>query len=157
MCGTFVVLFLTLSVGCKRGWNDSWDSYASSLTTNQPKQDEVVGSYLLTQQTITTNGLAVLQGRQCELYLRPDGFFTVTNYPTWTNDQFKSLISATGRWQCDTVGIVYSNQPVWGIRFSEGDHSMDLMSFTGSVAPYALLMTYSDPDENEVMIFNKKK
>src|SRR2546427_6651426 len=40
----------------------------------------------LTRQTITPNGLAVLEGRPCQLDLRPDGSFTVTNYPQWAPD-----------------------------------------------------------------------
>jgi hypothetical protein len=150
----FTIFVLVLLIGCKR---DDWDSYAQSLTTTKPNQKEIVGSYLLTQQTINTNGMAILQNRQCQLDLQPDGSFEITNYPIWTNGQFASFISTIGHWHCDTVGFVYSNQRVWGVRFSDADSRLDALSFTGKTAPYGLLMTYGDPDENAVMIFEKKK
>jgi hypothetical protein len=154
MRATFLTCFLILLVGC--GLNNSWDKYADSLTTTQPKQEDVFGSYLLTRQTITTNGVTALGGRSCQLELRADGSFAVTNYPTWTNSQLEGFISATGHWRCATVGSVHDNQTVWGIRFADTDRRMDLLSFTGKAAPYGLLMTYGDPDENAVMIFEKK-
>lgn len=157
MRAAFAILALVLMVGCQRkGSQDGWDHYASMLTTNQPSQQEVVGSYLLTQQTITTNGMTVFQGRQCRLDLQPNGSFAVTNYPTWTNSQIESFISTAGHWRCDRVGSVYDNQPVWGISFADADRRLELLSFTGKAAPYGLLMTYGDPDENAVMVFEKK-
>jgi hypothetical protein len=154
---SFAILALVLLVSCRRkGEQDGWDRYASLLTTNQPNRREVVGSYLLTQQTITTSGVTAVQGRQCRLDLQPDGSFVVTNYPTWTNGQLESFISTTGHWRCDTVGSVYDNQHVWGIRFADADHRIDLLSLTRNAAPHGLLMTYGDPDENAVMIFEKK-
>ena len=141
-------------VGCQ---HNSWDRYADSLTTTRPKQKDIVSSYLLTQQTIATNGVAVLQGRQCQLDLQTDGSFQVANYPTWTNSQFASFISTTGHWYCDKVGAVHDNQSVWGIRFDDVSNKVDSLSFTGKAAPYGLLMTYGDPDENAVMIFARKK
>jgi hypothetical protein len=150
---TFLTFFLILLVGC--GLHDSWDKSASSLTTTQPKQEDIFGSYLLTRQTITTNGMMVLGSRQCQLDLRADGSFTVTNYPTWTNGQLESFISTTGHWRCATVGSVY-DKTVWGIRFADTDRRMEILSFTGKAAPYGLLMTYDDPDQNTVMNFEKK-
>ena len=151
---SFLALFLILLAGC--GQRDSWDKYAGSLTTTKPKQEDVLGSYLLTHQTITADGMTVLGGRQCQLDLLPDGSFTVTNYPTWANEHLGSFISAAGHWRCDTVGSVYSAQSVWGIRFADTDSRLDMLSFTGKSAPYGLLMTYGDPDENKVMIFERK-
>lgn len=149
--GVFALLLLA---GCKR---DGWDHYASSLTTTEPARKDIVGSYILTKQTITPNGTAILEGRFCRLDLRPDGSFTVTNYPVWTNDRFPGFVSTNGHWQCATVGLVYGNEEVWGIRFSDTDSSIDLLSFTGKAAPYDLMMTYGDADENRVMILEKKR
>jgi hypothetical protein len=151
---SLVIVVSTLLVGCG---HNGWDRYADSLTTTQPAQQDITGSYVLTRQTITTNGMAVLQGGQCRLDLQLDGSFMVTNYPTWTNGELAGLLSTTGQWHCTTVGFVFNNQNVWGIRFSEADQRMDSLSFTGKAAPYGLLMTYGDPDENAVMIFERKK
>ena len=154
MRATLLTFFLILLVGC--GHQEDWDKYAESLTTTQPKQEDVLGTYLLTQQTISTNGVTAIGGRSCQFNLRADGSFAVTNYPTWTNGQVESFISTTGHWHCATVGFVHSHQDVWGIRFDDTDRRIDLLSFTGKAAPYGLLMTYGDPDENAVMIFEKK-
>ncbi len=142
-------------VGCEH-FDDSWDRYAHTLTTTRPKQEDIVGSYLLTQQTITTNGMAILQGRQSQLDLQADGSFQIVNYPTWTNFQFAGFISTTGHWYCDNIITTYGTQSVWSIRFSDTDSRMDSLDFTGKAAPYGLLMTHGDPDENAVMIFEKK-
>jgi hypothetical protein len=151
---SFLALVLILVAGC--GLHDSWDKYAGSLTTTKPKQEDIVGSYLLTQQTITADGMTVLRGRQCRLDLLPDGSFTVTNYPDWTDAHLSSSISTVGHWRLDTIGFVHSNQSIWGIRFADTDSKLDMLSFTGKSAPYGLLMTYGDPDENKVMIFERK-
>ena len=134
-----------------------WDKYADSLTTSQPKPEEIFGGYRLIEQTVTTNGLAVLQGRQCGLKLSPVGVFSITNFPIvdLPGDQLDGFLSATGRWECDTVSFTHG-QPVWGIRFAETDPRMDLMCFMGKQAPYRLMMTYGDPDENRGVIFEKK-
>jgi hypothetical protein len=67
-----------------------------------------------------------------------------------------SSISTVGHWRLDTIGFVHSNQSIWGIRFADTDSKLDMLSFTGKSAPYGLLMTYGDPDENKVMIFERK-
>ena len=157
---SFAILALTLLVGCQ------YNPYAHLFTTTQPKQEDVAGSYLLTQQTIKPGGLGFLQGQQCVLELRGDGTFNVTNYPTWTeafsptNGQFVASITTTGRWTCDTVGTVSdgtTSQSYWGVRFSDADTQFDSLALTGKTAPYGLIMTYGDPDSGAVMIFEKKK
>jgi len=151
---SFLALVLICLAGC--GQQDGWDKYAGSLTTTKPKREDIPGSYLLTQQTITADGMTVLGGRQCRLDLLADGSFTVTNYPNWTDEHLGSSIATAGHWRLDTVGFVYSKQSVWGIRFADTDSRLDMLSFTGKSAPYGLLMTYGDPDENKVMIFERK-
>ena len=154
------MLILTLVVGCQ------YNPYAPLFTTTKPKQEDVAGSYLLTQQTIVPGGLGILKGGQCALDLRGDGTFIVTNYPTWTdafsssNGQFVASVSTMGRWSCDTVGTVSdgnTSQGYWGIRFSDADAQLDSLALTGKTTPYGLIMTYGDPDSGTVMIFEKRK
>jgi hypothetical protein len=157
---SFAILALTLLVGCQ------YNPYAHLFTTTQPKQEDVAGSYLLTQQTITPGGWGSLKGQQCVLELRGDGTFSVTNYPTWTeafsptSGLFVAFISTTGRWSCDTVGTVSdgrTSQSYWGVRFSDADTQLDSLALTGKTPPYGLIMTYGDPDSGTVMIFEKRK
>lgn len=154
------ILAVTLLVGCQ------YDPYAHLFTTAQPKQEDVAGSYLLTQQTIAPGGLGVLRDQQCVLELRGDGMFSVTNYPTWTeafsptNGQFVAAISTGGRWSCDTVGTVSdgrTSRSHWGVRFSDASTQLSSLSLTGKAPPYGLIMTYGDPDSGTVMVFEKRK
>lgn len=156
----FAILALILLAGCQ------YNPYAHLFTTTQPKLEDVVGSYLLAQQRITAPGLAVLQGRQCQLDLHQDGTFNITNYPTWTeafspaNGQFVALISATGRWSCETTGSVSdgrTSKDHWGVVFSDADQKLHALDLTGQTPPYGLIMTYGDGDAGTVMIFEKKK
>ena len=157
---SFAILALTLFVGCQ------YNPYAHLFTTTQPKQEDVAGIYLLTEQTIMPGGLGFLQGQQCMLDLLGNGTFSVTNCPTWMkvpspkNGQFVASISTTGRWSCNTVGTVSigdTSQPYWGVQFSDADTQLASLALTGKTAPHGLIMTYGDPDSGTVMIFEKKK
>ena len=104
-----------------------------SFVTMQPKHEDVAGVYQLTEQTISTNGLAILDGRLCQLELRSDGSFTATNYPRWASASSATLriaefISTSGRWRCDTVGMIYDGQQCWGVVFSDTDIDIDSLA-----------------------------
>jgi hypothetical protein len=157
----FSIFVITLLVaGCQ------YDPYAHLLTTSEPKQEDVVGSYELTQQNIVSGDLEFLQGRRCVLDLHSDGTFSITNYPFWseafsmTNSKLKSFISQTGRWSCAEVGGVSDGKTYkrnWGIQFSNTTTNLDSLALTGQAPPYGLIMTYGDPDSGTVMIFERKK
>jgi hypothetical protein len=160
----FVILTLILLLGCQRQ-SDGWRPDSHTFTTTQPKQQDLAGSYLLTQQTITTNGLAVLQGRQCQLELRPDGSFSITNYPIWTDaaklqiTNFVFTIFTKGHWTCNEIGSIHG-QPLWGILFDprfDSSTQFPSTALTGKQAPYGLVMVYGDWDEHAEMVFEKKK
>jgi hypothetical protein len=130
--------------------------------TTPPKQEDVAGIYQLTRQTITANGLAVLEGRRCGLELRPDGSFTVTNYPDWSPDSstepyIVAFHSVTGGWRCDTVNITYHGHACWGVVLSNGVAVIDALALRSRGAPYDLMLTYGDGDEGGVMTFGRKK
>lgn len=132
------------------------------FVTTQPKKEDVSGIYQLIHQTITTNGLAVLEGRLCQLDLRPDGSFTATNYPVWSPDSSSQphvvkFISTTGRWHCDTVHIIYDGHECWGVVFSDAQVGIDALALRSKGAPYDLMLTYGDGDDGTVMTFGKKK
>jgi hypothetical protein len=133
------------------------------FVTTQPKQDDVLGIYQLNQQTITTNGLGILEGRMCQLYLRPDGSFAVTNYPRWSVrsssiPHVAEFISTTGSWRCDTaVNISYNGHQCWGVVFSDGHAGIDALALRNGGAPYDLMFTYGDGDDGTVMTFGRKK
>ena len=125
-----------------------------AFTTEKPKYDDVVGIYVLTKQTVTTNGLAVLGGLDCQLEFLSDGRFQATNYPVWINDQRATFVSATGHWQLAKVGTDHG-RTTWGIRFLEEIPNIDMFEFVGEL-PVGLMAIHGDFDEGAVMIFKKK-
>jgi hypothetical protein len=119
--------------------------------------------YELTRQTITKGGLAVLKGRRCQLTLRPDGSFAVTNYPRWSPESdsippVAEFISTTGHWRCDTLNIMYDGKLCWGVVFSDTKSGIEALALRSKGAPYNLMLTYGgDYDEGKVMIFGRTK
>src|SRR5262245_42205044 len=101
-------LFLTLLLlvtGCQ------YDPHAHLYTTDKPEITNVVGSYVLTTQTVTSGGLAALRGKTCSIELRADGTFIATNVPPWQDgfpptNFFDTLISGSGTWRVGSVGSV---------------------------------------------------
>ena len=154
----FAILTVVFLLGCQRQ-PDGWRPMPP-VTTTQPRQEDIVGSYLLTQQTITSNGLAVLQGRQCQLDLGPDGSFSITNYPIWIETSSEDIhitnfVFTTGHWAGDKIGSTHG-QPLWGVRFDANTHIL-ATALTGKQAPYGLFMIYGDGDEGREMVFEKRK
>jgi hypothetical protein len=126
----------------------------------EPKKADVVGTYVLSDQTIVPGGMSALGGRQCQLDVLADGSFSVTNYPQSAGGSFISFLSGTGSWEIATVGTSYGYGPdpkdCWGFRFRGSDVRIDPTAFTGPEAPYGLLTILGDPDTNQKMRFKKK-
>jgi hypothetical protein len=142
-----VILVAMLAVGCDSGFNAGAVS-GKPFTTSRPASADIPGSYVLVSQNVTTNGLFALRGRSCRLELAPDGTFSITNY-------LPDLISATGRWRCETIGFDHGRE-MWGIRF-DSSPPIEAAALSGSSAPYRLVMIFGDPDSDETMIYEKKK
>ena len=164
-CGVAVVgLGVTLSLLTNVSWGSGhWPQVPDPelFVTAQPKTNDIPGTYLLTRQTITSSGLAIFEGRQCQLDLRPDGSFSVTNYPQWSVEssnepRVDALISSMGHWQCATINVLYKGRDCWGIVFSGGDARIDSLELRSKGAPYDLMLTYGDGDEGRYMLFPKK-
>lgn len=130
------------------------------FVTVQPKESDVVGLYELKSQTVTTNGLAAMGGKVCELELRADGTFSVTNYPTWAGIKFTTpdnteFISTKGRWKLDNTASGGNGQSYWSVRFSETLGRMQTLELRSKGSPYDLMGTYGDADEGRVVTFGK--
>ena len=111
------------------------------------------------QQNINTNGLAILNGRQCQIELRSDGSFVATNYLKWfqTNSvqsPTPEFFSTTERWHCEMIGIVQGKN-YYGIVFSENSNQIESLALRNDGSPYNLMMTYGDADEGLFMTFGK--
>jgi len=132
------------------------------FVVSQPKLEDVAGVYQLIRQTVSTNGLTILGGRPCQLDLRSDGSFIVTNYPRWsafssTRPHVTDFISTTGHWHCDPINIIYNGHKCWGVWFSDTKVGIDSLALRSKGAPYDLMLTFGDSDDGTVVIFGKKK
>jgi hypothetical protein len=140
-----------------------YDPYAHLFTTQKPKAADVVGHFVLTEQTIVTGGLSAMNGKRCYVDLRPDGTFDAANIPPFdgaTDDFANRLVSGSGTWQIAQVGSVGDGTGTlkahWGISFSASGVSMRSAGLTGNRPPYGLIFTIGDPDSGDVMILTKR-
>jgi hypothetical protein len=158
------VVVISVALSAALPWGSHWPHVPPPelFVTTQPKLQDVTGIYQLTQQTITPDGLAVLSGKMCELDLRADGSFSVTNYPRWSSASSAApptpeFISTTGRWRCDSVGAMYNGHLCWSVVFSDTQTPIGALVLRRNGAPYDLMFIYGDADEGAVMLFGKKK
>jgi len=139
-----------------------YDPYAHLFTTQQPPSENVVGVYILKEQTLSTEGLSFLQGQPATIELNSNGTYTATNFLLWKETgaaeyKFDSLLSMTGNWKIKAVGTVSGGDEhtaSWGIVF---DPVLDdsVVNLTNNEPPHGLIFTYGDPDSGDVMIFEK--
>ncbi len=130
----------------------------------EPKAADVVGTYILSDQTVIPGGLSALGGRQCVLNVFADGRFSITNYPDCDGalfsklKQYNTFHSTVGTWELAVIGASYGYGPVrkqcWGLRFT---HKIGGAAFTGPDPPYGLLTIIDDPDCNYTLRFKKKE
>jgi len=106
----------------------------AEFVDTKPETADVIGSYVLTDQTLVPGGMAALGGRQCQLDVLADGTFIVTNYPQIAAhvraQAFRSLVSATGSWQLATEMTSYGYGPepkkCWGLHFNSSGVETDV-------------------------------
>ena len=131
----FTMLWLVIP-GCQG------DPYVDWSTTTEPKMADVAGRYLLTNQTVQTGGLSVLEGNPSIIELRGDGTFTATHVPARESDPesdqfFSTQVSASGTWKIDVVGsIANGDQPPKkhsGIQFTSKE--FEIMQVRWSLSP----------------------
>lgn len=156
-----LLLTLLLSLtGCH------YDPHAHLYTTDMPETTNVVGSYVLTSQTLTRDGLAALKGKACLIDLRADGTFVATNVPPWQDgfpptNFFDTLITGSGTWRIESVGSVDDGRkPLkthWGVYLDSPTTKFDSVGLSGAKPPYGLIYTLGDPDSGEALILERKK
>lgn len=153
-----IVSFVVMCSGCQ------FDPHAQLYTTAKPQPADVVGTYRLTRQTVTPDGLAALKGRPCVVELRDDGTFVARGVPLMTVDGatpdfFSRLVSASGTWHLDGVGSVGSgrgsSQTRWGVTFDSEPAKVMSAGLTGQRPPYGLIFTLGDPDSGDALILEK--
>ncbi len=154
------ILGAVLSTGCQ------YNPYAHLFTTEKPKEADVAGVYALAEQTVTADGLSVVDSRPCSVELRSDGTFTATNFPFWRDTSPAVYVldrqeTRSGRWRLDSVGSVDDGsgnlKTHWGVYLDSTGIELWTLGLTANKAPYGLIDTIGDPDSGTVMRFNRTK
>ena len=154
------LVLVLLAAGCQS------DPYAPLLTTAEPQSSDLVGRYVLIKQTLTSEGLAPLEGKICSLELRDDGTFLATNLPPWQeglpdDDFFTELVSGEGVWRIDSVGGIASHatgkgETVWGVYLDSNTVEFQPAGLMQNQPPYQLIYTLGDPDSGQVLILERE-
>jgi hypothetical protein len=150
-CLTPIILFITLVMaGCQ------YDPHAHLYTTTEPKNEDVVGVYVLDQFHLSQE--AGTAHSDVKVELRANGTFTATNVPpskieTIDKTFFHSLQSGSGKWEkAETGTLAYSNKTTWGVNLNTPDNRFYPASFTGDKPPYGMIFTLGDPDSDSAQI-----
>ena len=162
-----LIICTAIACSCGQGVISSAKKQHREFVGNAPNKSDVVGTYILTDQSIIKGGISALQGRQCQLDIMSDGTFNIRNYPDWravpsvAGTEFNSFTSTTGHWELSIVGSSYGygadRKDIWGLRFSESRNKIDPTALTGLKPHYGLLTILGDPDSNNNMRFKRMR
>jgi hypothetical protein len=150
---TPTILFIALVLaGCQH------DPHAHLYTTTEPKNEDVVGVYVLDQFHLSLE--AGTAHPDVKVELRADGTFTATNVPpskieTIDKTFFHSLQSGSGKWEKAQTGMLDS-KTIWGVNLNTPDNRFYPASFTGDKPPYGMIFTLGDPDSGDAIILKRK-
>jgi len=151
-----LLVICALITGCQR------DPFAGDYTTSTPREEDVVGVYSFTRETVTWGKSA--QIKDCRIELRGDGTFVALNvpreeFPGRGEDYFSDLVSTSGTWRMDPVGGVDSGlgkiKTHWGLHFTSPNESVHTAGFTGKRSPYGLILGFGDPDSGKAVFLEK--
>jgi len=146
------------------------DPYYDAYTRKKPNNPDIVGTYILTGQTLNDQSVSNLRTKAGvtaspqTLVIRSDGTFVATNIPQWSEGvpgdwSIKNFKSGSGKWKLDGGGGVDSR---WGLDFSSSNiklPNIDGMGtcLLGEKPPYQILLNLArDPDQDEAMTFEKQ-
>jgi hypothetical protein len=161
----FLVIPIFMALCCCLGC--PYSDFAYLLVTEEPNKTDIVGRYTLTLQTLTAEGLEVLDSKEATIELQSGGTYIATNFPIWKRTEtskytLTNLLTTTGSWNIETLGGVDHGDgeihDVWGICFQglQVERPRACADLSGPKHPYSLMFVYGDPDSDQVMIFERK-
>jgi hypothetical protein len=160
-------LFVVISSACLC----QYDPFAHEYTSTPPPEAEVVGTYVLTRQTLNRvpiEKLTALDGSgpsTIKLILYDDNRFEAVNLPVWIEGSSNGwtvykFVSLSGTWGIDIVGAVSDGTKkiaeVWGIVLSSDKAPSVQVTLAGEKPPYKLIFGYGDPDGGYAMIYERE-
>lgn len=154
-----ILTFLSLSVliGC---YNRDTDYYP----TDKPDPANIIGTYRLSEESakaVKDAGYSQIDGK---IEILPDGKFSMSKIPDWWNKFGKSLggyDSGQGKWEL-------KKQQSWWCLFVDFESRRDFhskpdesgfvttMTISGKRPPYYLLLYVGDPDNGNVMVYERQ-
>ena len=159
-----LVLAATLS-GCQ------YDPYYDVYTNQKPAQSDIVGTYILTSQTLSADrsdppNLVANDGATATSHtikLNADGTWKATNFPIWAGNwanktdewSINKFVNGTGKWSLEVVGSV-DKSDIWGLRLTSRTIPTPFTpEFGNQKPPYSLILGYGDPDEGNKMFYER--
>jgi len=164
-----IAMTAVLVSGCEEGAHSRGKRWHRKFVGAKPKVADVVGTYVLSDQTVIPGGVSALGGRECVLDVRADGSFSITNYPECAGadssklKQYATFYNDTGTWELAVVGTSYgytqNAKDCWGLGLHGSKHRgrLGAPAFMGPEPPYELLEILGDPDSNDTLRFTRKE
>ena len=153
-----LVIACVILAGCQR------DPFSDQYTTSRPREEEVIGQYTFSRDTVTWGKSAAI--KSCRLELSADGTFVATNlpraeFPGRGSDYLGDVVNASGKWRIDSVGggedwrgRILTH---WGLYFDATSANLNIQraGFTGHKPPYGLIFSFDDPDRGMAVFLRK--
>ena len=146
-----IVALLTLLTSCQ------YDPYADDMTVKQPKFNDIIGTYKFEKQTIVPDSLIKI-AKSATIVLSADNTFKFINIPNTVDDNFLGFVNCSGKWLLESSGLPKtedSSVPQFYFNLKGVPESLQDITFLGEQPPYKMIITYGDPDEGAVVIFDK--
>lgn len=137
-----------------------YDPHGGLYLTTEPKDQDIVGTYVLDRFDLPT-GIKVTESN-VEVELHADGTFIAKNVPPWRTDDLSStlsssLVSGTGKWEKASLGTLDpGGHSMWGIYLRTPDNRFCPANFTGRKLPYGLIFVLGDPDSGDAILLKRK-
>ena len=138
-----------------------YDPNANLLTTTEPKEVDIAGTYILDHYNLPDN--RSLSKTDIRVELRSDGTFTAINLPPWKlgdpdDEFFSNFKSGEGRWEKSVMGrLDPGSKKIWGVYLRTKGSQFHPADFTGDEPPYGLIFTLGDPDSGNAIILKNLK
>lgn len=151
----WIMLATFVFAGCQ------FDPHAHLHTTNEPQNEDVVGTYVL--DTLDLHAEAGTVCPEIVVELHADGTFVATNIPRWDGDSpgpdfFTTLIGGNGKWQKALLAVLDRvKKDLWGVYLRSSDHKFHPANFTGNKPPSGLIFTLGDPDCGDAVLLKWKQ
>ena len=157
----FGFLILIILISCQ------YDPYAHKYTTTEPKESDLIGTYVFERQTVdyditefrdSLNNRIVIP----KIEINSNGTYRVVNLPVFEtfDPTYMGIITQTGEWKISTVGSIGDGngdfKKHWGIHLLELPSEVQYAGLMNDESPYEIIFGFGDPDAGQAMIFKKE-